>query len=225
MLENDIIKTLQASIVIAGNGLSSSGYGGATLFEKEIIPDDWNWKVSKTQEIPSLFFETAYDDGRFFFRAEPGKITFGRNTLGDENPFEDGKLIRFVVNFLEHFKHITISGYGVNFVGVIVAEDSKSKVNGLLVAQEKLDNIELETIGLTFVYNMSKPTARLRLVINQGEAKSNLHPDPFKGIAFDANFHRDLLASSATSQIVEKINLASRDFEVLNGILKSIFKL
>lgn len=219
------LKILGFSIVIVGAGFSPNNFDGDMLAEKEIVPNDWNWKVSNNVSTPILS-QIVYEEGKVNIRVEKNKITIADNDI-ENNKVEHSKIAEIAKRLMQRQKHLTFTALGINFESIAILENFQGYLKSNFIKEDKILTKEntLDSVSVTLQYGL-KNGGILNLVLNEGTMGKQTDKETveYHGIVCSANFHREFASNTDIALIISRLNHIKEDKQKLVNILKSIIE-
>lgn len=219
------VKILGFTLVIVGAGFSPNNFNGDMLAEKEIVPNDWNWKVSNSVSTPILS-QITYEEGKVSIRVEKNKITITDNTI-DNNKVEDSKVAEIAKRLMQRQRHLTFTALGINFDTIAIIENFKGYLRSNFIKENKILSKEnaLDSVSITLQYGL-KNGGILNLVLDEGVMARQMdkETEEYNGIVASANFHRDFSSNTDNAIIFSRLNHIKEDKQKLKNILQSIIE-
>lgn len=213
------------SIVAVGAGFSPGGLDADYLAERDVVPPDWNWKVSDSTNI-QLLSQVAYEDGNVVIRVEKNKFSVTDSHIVG-NKIEKSKIPEIAKRFIQRNKHLSFTGLGINFETVLEMEENEDflKKNFLKVDKHTMGGHAVNKVALTLQYKL-RNGGLLSLVINEGTlTKQNTDsPAEYKGLICSANFHRAIAKDATVALIIAQLNHVRDDKKMLSDIAESLAK-
>jgi len=211
------------SIVLLGSGFSPNTFNGNIFAENEIIPSEWNWKVTNSGSTP-LVSQIEYNLGYFTIRTERNRISFFDNAIKDKP--DKSKILEVVKRFVEKYKHLNFLAVGVNFESVLEVEDGDKHLLDKFVSKAIKSDERLKATSVTLAYLIDENTL-LRNVLEGGtierefaDGTSNKHA----GIVIRTNVHRIIPNDEQIEQIKVSLKSIKSDWNTLNDIVKTYIK-
>lgn len=211
------------SIALVGSGFSPNIFNGNVFAENEVIPSEWNWKVTNTGSTP-LVSQIEYNLGYFTIRTERNRISFFDNAIKDKP--DKSKIIEVVKRFVEKYKHLNFLAVGVNFESVLEMDDGDKHILDKFVSKAIKSDERLKAASVNLAYLIDENTA-LRNVLEGGiierefaDGTSNKHA----GIIIKANVHRIISNDKQIEQIKISLKSIKSDWNTLNDIVKTYIK-
>lgn len=211
------------SIVLVGSGFSPNVFNGNTFAENEIIPSEWNWKVTNSGSTP-LVSQIDYNLGYFTVRTERNRISFFDNAIKDKP--EKSKIIEVVKRFIDKYKHLNFLAVGINFESVLGMDDGDKHILDKFVSKAIKSDERIEAASVNLGYLIDENTS-LRNLLEGGiierqfaDGTSNRHA----GIVIRTNIHRLLLNDKQIEQIKVSLKNIKTDWNTLNDIVKTYIK-
>lgn len=213
------------SIVAVGTGFSPSSLDADLLAEKEIVPPEWNWKVSDSTNV-QLLSQVAYQDGNVVVRVERNKFLVTDSQI-TENKIEKSKISEIAKRFIQRHKHLSFTALGINFESVLEFDAATGFLkNNFLKSDKKITGgHNVHSVAFTMQYELQNG-GLLSVVINEGtlSKQNSSEPIEYKGILCSANFHREIPKDADTALIIAQLNHVRNDKQMLKEIASSLAK-
>lgn len=211
------------SIVLVGSGFSPSIFNGNVFAENEVIPSNWNWKVTNsgtTQLVSQVDYNLSY----FSIRTERNRISFFDNAI-KEKP-EKSKIIEIAKRFVEKYKHLNFLGIGVNFESVLEVDNGDKYLLDKFISKSIKSDKRLISASTNLFYKIDEDSI-LRNNIEAGILEREFVDGTIskqEGLVVKSNIHRNIPSDNQIEFIKNSLKKISADWSMLDEITQSYIK-
>lgn len=201
---------LEFSIVVVGQDCNPTILNPDFLKHREIVQEEWGWKVAGPAITTPPFATVSYDSG-VTIKVDPTRFQVSDN----ENAGDIGqsKAIEVAKRYIAVLPHVRYTGVGINFRILAELNDPEAflKERFLKSGPWSQESNPLLGINLTFVYPYEDGRLNISL---QGSAlvrPEGEKAEKIQGVLAHANYHRDCQGYPTDKIVLAHIGRAVND--------------
>lgn len=204
------------SIVIVATDCNPTILNPDFLARQEIVPDEWDWKVSGSPITTPPFATVAYDSG-VTVSVETNKFQVV-DGLPDRMP-DTSQIPKIARKYIEVLPHVRYSGVGHNFKGFAEIADPQSFLQERFLKKGVWVSKDYPLMGVSLKFAYPLDGGRINLALDGAifEDRSGDEPKQLDGVLVQANYHRDCSGYPSYEQVIRHLEHAKNDWTLFQS--------